>query len=65
MNSIWFSELVVGLLNISILIDVNWLCCIIMEVENGALNITESELAIHLHSCLTQQFSKLGFGYVN
>jgi hypothetical protein len=36
-----------------------------MEVGTGALNIIEIELAIYLHSCLTQQFSKLGFGYVN
>jgi len=36
-----------------------------MKVGTGALNIIETELAIYLHLCLTQQFSKLGFGYVN
>jgi hypothetical protein len=35
-----------------------------MEVGTGALNITEIELAIYLNSCLTQKFSKFGFGYV-
>jgi len=36
-----------------------------MEVGLGALNIIEIELAIYLYSSLTQQFSKLGFRYVN